>query len=347
MDERMAEETLLDRIFETNPTALVVLTAGGEITRCNQRAVEILQLEESEIEGRTYQEPEWSFLEPNGEPIADEEHPFKLVIENRGPIFKRVYRMSRPHAATIDLSISGAPIIDEEGSITRLVFSFEDITEERERERQLNLRNEQLEEFASVVSHDLRNPLNVAMSRLELATDEYDGQHLEPIETALDRMEAIIADTLVLAREGQTVGEPEPIAIRQFTEECWAMVETGDATLEIVDEFQLYADRDRLLHVFENLLGNGVEHGGEGVTIRVGRLDDFGFYVEDDGPGIPEDRRTDVLKPGYTQAAEGTGFGLAIVKRIAEAHGWTLSLGDSSDGGARVKFTNVDIRGSD
>jgi PAS domain S-box-containing protein len=347
MDERMAEGTLLDRIFETNPTALIVLTPAGEITRCNQRAVEILQLEVSEIQGRTYEEPEWSFLRPNGEPIADGEHPFNLVMENRGPIFNREYRMGRPHAPTIDVSISGAPIIDEEGSIVRLVFSFEDITEERQRERQLNLRNEQLEEFASVVSHDLRNPLNVAMSRLELAKDEYEGEHLQPIETALDRMEAIIADTLVLAREGQAVGEPEPVGIREFAEECWEMVETAEATLEIVDKFQIYADRDRLLHVFENLFRNGVEHGDEGVTIRVGRLDDFGFYVEDDGPGIPEDRRADVLKPGYTESREGTGFGLAIVNRIAEAHGWTLSLAGSSDGGARFEFTNVDIRGSD
>ena len=90
----------------------------------------------------------------------------------------------------------------------------------------------------------------------------------------------------------------------------------------------------------ENLVRNAVEHGGDTVTVTVGDLPG-GFYVEDDGPGIPEDERRDVFESGYTTSSGGTGFGLAIVSEIADAHGWSVRVTEGSEGGARVEFTGV------
>ena len=73
------------------------------------------------------------------------------------------------------------------------------------------------------------------------------------------------------------------------------------------------------------------------IRVRIGRTDG-GFYVADDGPGIEPDQRDAVFEPGHTTAPDGTGFGLAIVERIAEAHGWTVSVTESGDGGARFEF---------
>jgi signal transduction histidine kinase len=95
--------------------------------------------------------------------------------------------------------------------------------------------------------------------------------------------------------------------------------------------------------VFENLFRNAIEHGGADVTVRVGQLDDHGFYVEDTGPGIPADVRDAVFEPSHTSASGGTGFGLTIVKRIAEAHGWEVEIAESAAGGARFEFTAVEI----
>ncbi len=110
----------------------------------------------------------------------------------------------------------------------------------------LQRRNDRLEEFASVVSHDLRNPLNTVRGYVELAREE--------------------------------------------------------------------------------------------VEIRVGKLDGGGFYVADDGPGIEPAQRSDVFELGYTTDSAGTGFGLAIVERIAAAHGWSVTVTESADGGARFEF---------
>jgi len=151
-------------------------------------------------------------------------------------------------------------------------------------------------------------------------------------------MEAIVEDTLTLARQGDTISETESVSLTNLIGKCWATVDTDDATIEIVDEMTFQGDPDRLQHVFENLFRNAVEHGGSDVTVRVGRLGEQGIYVEDDGPGIPADERGTVLEPGHSSAGGGTGFGLTIVKRIVEAHGWELSITEGTDGGARFEF---------
>jgi len=212
----------------------------------------------------------------------------------------------------------------------------------RERTEELERQNKRLEEFATIVSHDLRAPLNVASGRLELAR-EGDDDDLDTVADALSRMETLIEDTLTLAREGQAVGDRERVDVATVAERCWERVVDGPATLTVVDDFAVRGDRDRLQQVFENLARNAVEHAGEDVTVRVGVLDDgSGFYVEDDGPGIPVDEREAVFAHGYTTSADGTGFGLAIVEEIADAHGWTVAVADGN-GGARFEFTGVEL----
>ncbi|MFB6167881.1 MAG: PAS domain S-box protein [Haloferacaceae archaeon] len=230
-----------------------------------------------------------------------------------------------------------APVVSD-GEIARLVGVTRSVTDRVERERELRQQNDRLEEFASVISHDLRNPLNVAQARATLLAEQTESDHLDPLLQSLDRMEAIVEDTLTLARQGNTISETESIGLTDLVGECWATVDADEATVEVVDEMTFQGDRDRLRHVFENLFRNAVEHGGSDVAVRVGRRDTGGIYVEDDGPGIPAENRDEVFEPGHSSAHDGTGFGLTIVRRIVEAHGWELSVTDGTDGGARFEF---------
>ena len=90
--------------------------------------------------------------------------------------------------------------------------------------------------------------------------------------------------------------------------------------------------------MLENLLRNSLEHGGETVTVTIGDID-RGFYVEDDGPGIPPEERDRVFDAGYSTNSEGTGFGLSIVSDVAEAHGWNVTVTEGRSGGARFEIT--------
>jgi PAS domain S-box-containing protein len=229
---------------------------------------------------------------------------------------------------------------------SRVYITGTDITERKEREEALKRQNERLDEFASVVSHDLRNPLNVAQTRLEFAQAESDSEHLDHVETALDRMETLIEDLLTLAREGEQPTDVASVDLASVVQNCWQTTETADATLATEDLAgqQVVADPGRLRQLFENLYRNAVEHGGDDVAITVGIVDDgTGFYVADDGPGIPDDEKDQVFRSGYSTATEGTGFGLTIVRAIARAHDWSVSATDSSAGGARFEVTGVDV----
>ncbi|ERH13985.1 MAG: PAS sensor histidine kinase [halophilic archaeon J07HB67] len=238
-----------------------------------------------------------------------------------------------------------APVVTGE-RVTKIVGITRDITDRVGRERRLKDQRRQLDEFAGVVSHDLRNPLGVAKGRLELLGDEVDNEHLQPIGEALDRMEELISDTLVLARQGAVIAEETTVSLAELLDTCWAGVDTRDAALVVEGDPTIRGDESRLQHVFENLVRNAVEHGGSAVTVRAGRLGDDGFYLEDTGPGLAGDP-AELFDAGYSSAEDGTGFGLTIVRQIAEAHGWNVEATDGADGGARFEFTGVEVVSDD
>ncbi|WP_159899100.1 hybrid sensor histidine kinase/response regulator [Salinirussus salinus] len=238
-----------------------------------------------------------------------------------------------------------------------LATAMEAAFERVDRRAELERKNDRLEEFANAVSHDLRNPLNVATARLELAADDCDSHHLGHASDALDRMETLIGDILTLARQGREAVDPEPVGLEGVVRQAWGDVATADAALTVRDTATIEADPSQLRQLVGNLLGNAVEHGSTSprsqapedsadVTVRVGTLsDDEGFYVADDGPGIPAEEREAVFDAGYSTAEGGVGFGLAIVERVADAHGWEVRVTEGSDGGARFEVSSVAVVG--
>jgi len=221
------------------------------------------------------------------------------------------------------------------------VVTLTDVTERERHRRELKRQNERLDQFASVVSHDLRNPLTVAQGRLDLAREECDSESLDTVDSSLDRMEALIDDLLTLARQGRDIDETAAVDLREAAESAWSQVDAEAAPLDARDSATFVADPDRFQQLLENLFRNAVEHGGDDVTVTVGSLGD-GFYVADDGPGIPADDRDEVFESGYTTSESGTGFGLAIVAEIVRAHGWSVDVAESEAGGARFEITGVD-----
>ncbi|WP_435128312.1 sensor histidine kinase [Halobaculum sp. D14] len=236
----------------------------------------------------------------------------------------------------------------------------------RERTERLERQNERLDRFASILSHDLRNPLNVAAGYVELAAETGETDRLPEAAEALDRMDSLIDSTLALARQGEAVESPEPTDVGLVARQAWGTVETADATLDVDALPTVPADPERLRTLFENLFRNSVEHAGTDVAVRVERIDGddnadgncdgdadgnrdgdrdgdaaadaVGFAVSDDGPGLPAEDADRVLDWGYSTDDDGTGFGLAVVGDIAAAHGWTVDVDETADGGARFAF---------
>ena len=233
-------------------------------------------------------------------------------------------------------------------TVTMVFVRIERERQLRVREREILRERDRLEEFASLVSHDLRSPLNVAAGNLDLIRERLrdeggDASEVDALARALARMEALVEDMLALARQGAAIDETEGVSLAAVAAESWEAVDSETAELVVAGEFDLQADRSRLRQALENLFVNAVAHVGGAVRVEVGALaDGAGFYVADDGPGIPADRRDEVFDAGISTDPQGTGFGLKIVSEVADAHGWTLSLGDGSAGGACFEFHGVE-----
>jgi PAS domain S-box-containing protein len=244
---------------------------------------------------------------------------------------------------------------------------FRDITDRKQRERELQRQNERLDEFVSVVSHDLRNPLHALSASLELLETE-DEDDLERCWRSVDRMEHLLDDLLTLARHGETDSEEAPVSLAAVTRESARTTVPPGVSLSVETDATIVAEEARLKQLFENLFANSVEHGstsprsqapgeavehgstssqarpendGADVSITVGDID-AGFYVADDGTGIPPEERENCFEIGYSTSEDGTGFGLNIVKQVVAAHGWEVRVTDSDAGGARFEVTGVE-----
>jgi PAS domain S-box-containing protein len=341
--ERAVEQAheQLRQVIDLIPDPIFAKSLDDEVLLSNEANAELHGMTPEELEGRQERE-----IEPEVENIDNFEkyrEREKEVIETGDPITFQEELMD-PDGETHVFETTRIPF-ETAGTEEDAVLGYaRDITSLKEYEQELERSNEELDRFASVVSHDLRNPLSVAEGRLELAQEDCDSDQLDSVEGALERMDALIEDILTLAREGSDIGEMEVIETDEMLEECWENVETGNATVVNELEGKLEADPSRLKQLCENLVRNAIEHAGEGVTVTVGELEDGdGFYIADDGEGIPEEERDDVFDTGYSTSEDGTGFGLSIVEEIVTAHGWSIDVTESKDGGARFEISGVEM----
>jgi PAS domain S-box-containing protein len=322
-----AERDRFRAVFEESFDAMVIANDDGVIVDANESASTLFGLPSDDLLGQSIEE-----FAPDDYDFNTGWTDFQQAEDERGE-----FPLVRPDGEQriVEYAATANVTPGEHLSVLR------DVTDRNSRARELERQNERLEDFASIVSHDLRNPLNVAGSRVELAQDDCDSEHLESAMGALERMETLIDDILTLARLGEPVGDFDSVRLDSLVTSCWANVSTGNATIEVDVDRSIRADGSRLRQLLENIIRNAVEHGGTDVTVRIGELDG-GFYVEDDGPGIPPEDRDQIFEAGYSTSREGTGFGLSIAQEIIEAHGWTVTVTEGADGGARFEIRGVE-----
>ncbi|WP_115864102.1 PAS domain S-box protein [Halorussus litoreus] len=329
--ERLRANTArLEALFDHSPDMLLTHDADGRIRDINRRICEELGYSESELLGNAVWDIDVT-VDPESARSFWADLPTNAPRRFEGE-FEREDGSTFPveiHLIRVDLD-----------GIERFVAMARDVSDQKTRERELIRQNERLDRFTSVVSHDLRNPLQVAQGRLDLLSEECDSEHAAAIEGALDRMDALIEDLLTLAQDGTSAMELERVDLGELARSCWTTVDTAAATLVVDPEGTVEGDRELLQQLFENLFRNAVEHVGADVTVTVGATAS-GFFVADDGPGIPVDEREAVFEVGHSTSSNGTGLGLNIVEQVVEAHGGRVEVIESESGGARFEVSGL------
>lgn len=199
---------------------------------------------------------------------------------------------------------------------------------------ELEKQKELISEFSSVVSHDLRNPLNLAKGYLDLAKETGDEEDFNEVKKALDRMEEIIEHIIYMARKPEKI-EKEEINLREVFKEAWNDLDTAEATYQ-VENIKFNADKANLKNMLEKMISNSIEHNKEEIEITVGSLNN-GFFFEDNGNGI-ETTDKKIFEYGFSTKENNAGFGMSVVKRVSEAHNWDYELKNSEEGGLRLEF---------
>lgn len=243
------------------------------------------------------------------------------------------------------LAVEGTfrPVTGDDGDVLGIIVSAKDITERKRRERELKRHNERFEEFAEFVSHDLQSPVSTVRGRLGLALETGEDEHVEKALDAVDRIDELRTELVTALRTGEIVSETEPTGLEPVMDAVRAAVDPPDnASITVESGAEIDADSDALRRLFENLLGNSIEHGDGDPTVSVGELD-RGFYYEDDGPGVDAEMRDRIFKPGFSTKSGGTGIGMgmASVRQVVLAHGWEIRVEEAKrlDG---VRFEVVD-----
>lgn len=329
---------LRSKVFEASPFAVVLFDSSGVVVDANHRIESVLGVDRQAILGRTISNSHWRAFTDGGVSLPPEEHPVSTVLETAEPVFEFEHRFEGTNGEFGWVSVDAIPIRADADDVDGVVAVLTDVTERRELRRLLEQQNDRLETYSSTVSHDLRSPLSVASGWLDVAIEEDSTAPLEKVRDAHGRMSDFITDFRLLGRVAQIVERTSQLELPEVVELAWSNVEPTDGSLDLEDQLDpIEADRTRLLLLFEHLFRNSLEHAGPDVTVSVGQLVS-GFYVEDDGPGIPPDQRDAVFEFGYSSTAHGTGIGLTMVEAVAEAHGWETELTDSDADGVRFEF---------
>ncbi|UPW00281.1 PAS domain S-box protein [Halorussus gelatinilyticus] len=351
-----------EAVFRTVNDGIYVKDEENRFTLVNETYAEMLGYTPDELVGR-----DSSFLVSEEVLNAAEELYSDLRTgDHQSETIEASLETADGETVETEASFALIPLDEERGEYER-VGVVRDVTERKERERRLERQNKRLESFASMLAHELRNPVTIGQIYGQRLPSDEAPEAVEYVTDAFDRIEDMIDVLLVLARGGDAVGESEPVALADVAREAWEQVNAPDATLTVATDRVLLADETYVRHLFENLLENAVEHGSTsprpadenavergsegaaadedaGLTVTVGDVP-TGFYVADDGVGIPPEDRETVFEVGYTTAESegGIGVGLTFVAELVETYEWECAVTESEAGGARFEFTNVTL----
>lgn len=339
-----------DRAVEAAPVGVTISDpdqADNPIIYVNDHYEEITGYSEAEAVGRNCR-----FMQGENtgeEPVAA----MREAIDNKESVTVEL-RNYRKNGDEFWNRVSIAPVTDDDGTVTNFVGFQQDITDKKQKQEELKRSNERLQEFAYILSHDLQEPLRMVSSYVCLLEEELD-EHLDEetqqyIDFAVDgaeRMRGMIDGLLLYSRVETEGGEYAATDVNEVIDAVRADLELklDDADADLVADPMptVQADEDQLVQLFENLIKNAIEHGGEGTTVEVSSTEIQGahrFAVSDDGPGIPPDQQEDIFGLfDKGSDSDGTGMGLAICQRIVTRHDGEIWVDSEPGEGATFYFT--------
>lgn len=328
-----SNEKQLEAAFNSSYQMMGVLDTDGGVLRINSAVEDFFDVSREEVIGRHYSD----LLDFIGD--RDIMRMYKQFLQSshfqklqeRG-FYRQEIHLEKGDGQTAKLDVSLKAVRDGKGEMTAILAEARDVTQTKMDRRQLEDQKRRLERFSSIVSHDLRNPLNVASGYIELAKQSGKDEDFDRAMKAIDRMDQIIMELLEIS------GKPEhfdksSLDLEEVFEEAYSHTDV-EPDYKIEDSMEFKGGRSGVVRIFENLIRNTAEHNDD-AEIEIGVIKK-GFYYEDDG-SIDKDIEK-ILEYGYSTSTEGNGLGLSVVQRVADINDWDLNIAKNKNGGLRFEF---------
>ena len=355
------ERDLTEAVMDTSIAAVVIVDASGRISFANEPAGTILGADVDALTGRSHRET-GTLRALDGTPLPPRDWPFERILETNESLAEQRYIFEGDAGTPRYISVNGAPLRNNDGTIRQVVFSIEDITEQVRYERELKAAKEEAEQanqlksaFLANMSHDVQTPLSSIMNHADLLRREVGEEHQDRIDLIkrssnrlLDTLESVL--DLSKLEAGAVEATPEEIDLADEllgTAEIFQPQATGrDIALETDVEEPLHAELDpTMLHrITDNLLSNALKFTDPGGTVTLRARGGDGtveIEVADTGDGIEEAFLPNLFEP-FSRSEEqkntdGTGLGLAITKHLTDVMGGAIDV--ESEKGVGTTFT--------
>jgi signal transduction histidine kinase len=195
-------------------------------------------------------------------------------------------------------------------------------------------------QLLAAVSHELRTPLGHMRVLIETARDTQSMKPLEEIEREVLTLDDLVGRLLAQSRLEFGNLDRRSIDLGHLVTDVATSAGVALDAIEAIGDVRVEADLTLVRRAIANLLDNARTHGNGAVAVRIERRDGHvAVEVDDNGPGVPTDRRADAFRAFVPSSGGGLGLGLALVARIAKAHDGKAYITDRPGGGARVGFT--------
>ena len=348
-DRALAESReQLNVVFEVCPVPMLMIAADGRVSAANASANAAFHVGTHGLQGDMLSE-----LVPRGLPLEYSDSDDKMRFPDAGDVTVR-----RPDGSVFRAEVGLARLSDGPDRSTLAVVH--DVTEREDRMRRLRISNADLEQFAHVASHDLREPLRVVASYSELLArqagdklDDKERRYLHHILDGSQRMQRLVTDLLTYSRltteaKAREWVDSQAVLDGALLDLSVAIAEAG-ARIDVAPLPMVVADGQQLRRVFQNLVANAITYRraeAPRVEVSVSEIDGgWQFAVRDNGIGIAEehfDRIFHMFKRLHGPSDfRGTGVGLAIVSKVVERHGGRIWVKSHEGAGSTFYFTLV------
>ncbi|MFW9964334.1 MAG: PAS domain-containing sensor histidine kinase, partial [Candidatus Sifarchaeia archaeon] len=332
--DRIQQEYLLreernkaERYLDLAGIMIMTLDSKFKVTMINQKGCELLDSEEKDILGRNWIE---AYIPENSRKIVVQYLSSLVAGANSGSCEMRIITSGGEEKM---IFCQDRVLTDKDGKVTAILCSAREIEadgaiEQKNALEMLRKQKEELSDFAHSMSHDLKNIFHNMHGFIDLAEEEQNFAHVSRLRSLLNETVEMIEHSVALADAGLVIKETMNVNLSNLLEEVAKSiipesVEYSQNELPIVN-----ADRSKVAQIFRNLFDNALQHGQPN-KIEVVAVKTHGAYlirIRNDGIAIPELQHSKIFERGYTTSKSGKGYGLAIVKRLAEAHGWKIRL---------------------